>query len=76
MIESNTWAGLRDYYSHVERSLQEDCRRNSLRAQSVSGIPTLAGSARKRNGRPRRPAPGIPTHVTPARQISTDANIG
>ncbi|CAG7815731.1 unnamed protein product, partial [Allacma fusca] len=65
-IEKNTWAGLEEFYSNLERALKEECGKINCISQSPPVATIIPGSAipRRRNGRKKYPAPAIPLDVT------------
>jgi len=67
-IERNSWAGLSEFYSHLERALKEECTKSNL-SPPVSPRGPSAGPIR----RPRKkyPAPAIPGDIAAVAKIRT-----
>lgn len=70
IIEKNAWAGIEEFYSHLERALKEECTKMMLGGSPLPSPKHSSGSNAGRRRPPRstnkRQAPGIPVSVPPA----------
>ena len=57
-IEKNSWAGIEDFYGHLERALKEEC----VKMKTMSSTPTPSPKVRRRPPRkgmaPKPPVTG------------------